>query len=388
MLATDTALAEWDGQSSATSYTALITNEKSRLAPAPPPAVVPARDHPSDVADLWKVGQWIDPRGVTMTTAMCQDWFALLQSDDAFLALRAPVSPTADLEGYPLPVVFGDPYSNTLQLISYDTFPPVPVITVPVELRPERHTFLESKLPSAPGEHWVALGLVSETVTCPGSALAAGDWEFKAQGTLDLTHQPHNCEGCVLPFYYCYEGQEAPLLSTALRGALGGDVTSYQGWGITCIGPYAAPLLHDSEWSFGGASSAWVTPTQTITLGHYIHLNITSVPMTFTLDYTSSLDVEWSIYGGDWSGPDLGDPITPPIPVTPGDYKYFWMISDAVPTDTVAGAHSLVVTVTSVVSPTDSLWAADAIWVGKWVAPPPGPGGDYRLYLPLVLKSY
>lgn len=385
MLATDTALAEWAGHSSATSYTTLITNEPALLAPLP--ATPPMRDSlvPEDIAELWEIRQWTDLPGITMTTDLCQDWFELLQSDDIFLAMRAPVSPTATLtEGYPLPIVFGDPYSNTLELFSYDAF--APVVTVPVELRPERFTFLENALPSAPGEHWMALGLVSETVTCPSSDLDADRWSFRAQGYLDLTHEPNNCEGCVQPFYYCYEGQEAPPLA-AVYNALGGEgVTSYQGWGITCIGPYAASLLHETGWQFGGASSIWVTPTQTITLYHDIHVKATSDPMTFTLDYTSPLGVEWHLYDDAGFEPDLSNPITPPISVTPGDWRFFWMVSDPVPTGTLSGAHSLVITATSVLTPADSLWASDLIWVGGWVAPPAPPGYGFQIYLPLVVK--
>lgn len=385
MLATDTALAEWDGHSSATSYTTLISNERHQQAALPAPAVPPARDHPSDVADLWKVDLWIDPKDVTMTTSMCQDWFSLLQSDDAFLAMRVPVSPTTAItEGYPLPIVSGGPYSNTMQLFSYDPFGPV--ITTPVELRPERHTFLESSLPAAPGEHWMALGLVSETVTCPGD-LSPDRWAFKMQGYLDLTHQPNNCEGCVLPLYYCYEGQEAPLVLAAARSALGGDVVAYPGWGITCLGPQAGPLTEDSEWGLGGGAPVWVTPTQSITVQHYLHVDVGSGPMTFTLDHASTLGVGWNFYDGDWGGPDPGTPLALPVVVADGEWRPFWMVSDPVPTDTAAGTHSLVVTATSTAAPFDSFWAADSIWVGGWV-PPGSISLTPWLYLPLVMRTY
>jgi hypothetical protein len=388
MLATDTALAEWEGQSSATSYTVLITNEPPGLTNSPPQAAT-GHNSPAATVELWEIEQWADPRGITLTTELCQDWFDLFQSDEAFLALRAPVSATTTVtEGYQLPIVFGGPYSNTFQLFSYDAF--APVITVPVELRPARHTFLENELPSAPGEHWLALGLGDETVTCPASDLAADRWGFLTQGYLDLTHQANNCERCVLPFYYCYDGQDAPLLAAAYAfSALDGrEATSYQGWGLTCVGPYAATLVHDSAWSLGGASSVSITPTQSISLGHYIHLNLFSEPMTFTLDYTSDLGIAWQAYGGDWTGPDLDDPITGPVPVAPGLYQRFWLISDPTPAGTAAGPYTLLVTATSVLSPTDSFWASDAIWVGGWVAPPPPVGQSYWTYLPVVLRSH
>jgi hypothetical protein len=370
MNVTDTAELHWDGRSSTDSYTTLITNNPPSPAAPLRPAAVPVRGSATATTDLWQVDQWIEQEGVTLTKELCQDWFASLQSDDAFQAVRTPVSPTAALtESYPLPIVFGGEYSNTMQLFSYDPFGPV--ITVPVELRPEYHTFLENELPSAPGEHWMALGLASDPVTCPDYEFAAGRWGFKAQSYLDMTHQPDNCEGCVLPTYYCYKGQEASLALMAVRRALGAsaNVTSYPRWGITCVGPQAAPLRHEPAWEFGGASSVWVTPTMPITLHHYILPGLGSAPMTFTLDYTSTLGVEWSIYGGDWSEPDTGDPVTPPITATSENPRHLWIISEPVPTDTVSGDYTMIVTAASVVSPANSLWIGNIIWVGDRVAP-------------------
>jgi hypothetical protein len=391
MLSTETAVVGWmdDNRSSSTSFTTLITNQPSPLTTFPAREVA-APNSPAATVDLWGVDWWMDPQGITMTTELCQDWFELLQSDDVFLAMRMPVSPTAALtEGYPLPIVFEGLYSNTLQLVSYDLM--ASVITAPLELRPERFTFLENALPSAPGEHWMALGLMPDTVTCPqGLELAVDGWNFHGQSYLNLTHQPDGCEGCLLPAYYCYEGQESPWDLATLSSMLDENVTSYQGWGITCLGPQPLSLTDDSSpsWHLGGLSAVWVTPTQSITLQHYISVDTGGDPMTLALDYTTTMTgVEWGIYGGTWAEPDLGDPITLPVPVAEGEWKVVWMVSEPVPTSTVAGAYNLSLTATSVVSPSDFLWASDVIWVGTWVAPPPPPGYDYHVYLPLVVKS-
>lgn len=398
MLATDTALAEWDGQSSAASFTTLITNEPLQRTWVEPlsllPPAAPARTNAATAVNLWQAGRWVDPPGITLTTAVCQDWIDFLQGDDVFVAARMPVSPTAALtESYPLPVVFGGEYSNTLQVIEWGN--PTPIITVPVDLRPERFTFLANALPSAPGEHWVALGLATDPFTCPsGLELPADRWSFLGLTQLDLTHQPNNCEGCVLQTYYCYEGEEQPsifgtLASAArvLAGMFAGDasVTSYQGWGITCLGPQPLPLETSPTWMLGGSSATWATATLPITLHHYIG-NLTGNPMTFTLDHTSTLGIEWNIYGDTGGEPDLGDPITQPITVV--GFLDFWMISEQVPTNMADSPHTLIITATSVVSPADSAWTSDLIWVGDWVAPPPPPGYDYRVYLPLVLRSF
>ncbi len=52
----------------------------------------------------------------------------------------------------------------------------------------------------------------------------------------------------------------------------------------------------------------------------------------------------------------------------------------------MTGPGSLIITATDVTSPANSAWVADALWVGAWMAPPPGPSG-FRIYLPLVMKS-
>ena len=112
--------------------------------------------------------------------------------------------------------------------------------------------------------------------------------------------------------------------------------------------------------------------------------------MTFTLDYTSTLGVAWQAYGGDWESPDLADPIDGPVLVTPGEYHRLWLISGPAPEGTDAGPYALTVTATSVLSPADSRWATDIVWVGDWVAPPlpPEAGQSYQTYLPLILRGH
>ncbi len=398
-LAIDVAVAEWDGQSSITSFTTLITNESLRVT-APRSRATLAPRSPAAEAELWEIRQWTDQGGITLTTDLCRDWFDLLQSDDTFLALRAPVSPTTNItEGYPLPIVFGGSYSNTLQLFDYDTFSPV--ISAPVEVRPERFGFLENSLPSAPGEHWLALGLTSEPIICPaGLEIGPDRWGFKAIGYLDLAHQVDSCQGCVLPVYYCYEGQEAPSIPGTKGGTVAAavaqvlartlGVTSYQGEGITCFGPQAVPLKDDApQWQLGGATAVWVTPTQTITLYHSIHLDYNTDPMTFTLDHAGTLGVEWHLYDGDSIDPDLDAPLTLPITATREEPRYLWFISEPIPGQTASGAHTFFITATSTMAPYESLWTSDQVWVGGWVIPPlePSPGHRYRVYLPLVIKS-
>ncbi len=58
-----------------------------------------------------------------------------------------------------------------------------------------------------------------------------------------------------------------------------------------------------------------------------------------------------------------------------------------VPSGTPAGAGTLVITATDVISPARTAATWDLLWVGDWVAPPSAPWHRRRLYLPVLLKG-
>jgi hypothetical protein len=319
----------------------------------------------------------------TMTTNLCQDQMALLQGGHTFLALRFPVLPPtlSYTEPYTLPVVG----LSRLNLKDTSVWPPTLVFTVPLEYKPEYAIFLENELPAAPGEHWLALGVVTTpTVDC-ASVPTLTDWEFQAEVWLDFGGTQDAGRGRLLPRYYCYEGQTPPPLLP--RAAA--DSTAYQGWGITCVGPH--PLYLESyvrPLELYGVHRAWITPTQTISFSHSI-VNWTLTPLTVVLTHSSTLGLPWGFYSGTVDAPDVPlVPITGPFqvkPFGPNPPYNFWAIT-TVPADVPAGAETLVITATDVISPTRVAWTSDLAWVGDWVAPP-GPPLWYRLYLPLVLRQ-
>lgn len=369
MLLVETLQASAGGWSSASSYTTRLAAPGAPPDAAPPPTLLNMQ--PATLADtpmLWSVGRFLDPKGVALTTSLCQDWITRMQSDKAFLAMRLPLSPTTAVTlSQPIPVAFPGVYSNTLKMGSY--LSATPAVTVPVQLRPERFTFLANALPQASGEMWVALGLDRAPVTCPaGTSAPANNWGFLLATHLDLTAQPDNCQGCTLPIYYCYEGQQEPLLATAAK-LLGAEATSYQGSGITCIGPQPMQLpMPGARWTFGNASSVMITHTQTISVMHFINAQD---KMTVTLSYNSApLDVAWHVYSGTQTQPNVSYPITGPFSVQ--GLKFFWLLSDPVPPSVPDGPYTLIVTATSVMTPSDLRWKGDMIWLGNWVAPPLG----------------
>jgi hypothetical protein len=265
------------------------------------------------------------------------------------------------------------------------------ILTATLEYRPERLTFLANELPSAPGEHWAALGIsAAEAITCPaGLNVAPDDWGITGNFLLDLRDQPDACQGCTVLVYGCYEGQGAPwatLEQRMLARSLG--MESYQGQGVTCIGPKAvhleeafAPTLH-----LRGSAAAAITPTQAISLSNEVWGP--GYVVTVTMDYSSTAQ-GWQFYGGDDSGPDLGAQLTPnateiglPNAFMP---RYIWAVNNPTPAGTEAGPHSLVITVTSPIFSFLTTWDAIPLWSGGWVAPPAGAG--YRIYLPLVVRN-
>jgi len=352
------------------------TTEVSRLAVA---------GSPGQAADyyLWRVASWYGSDEVAMSPDACQDGMSFLQSDTAFIALRAPVYTTtlAWAEPCTQPVVFRGPYTSTLTLLDERASPATRLFTVPLELRAGRHPFLESALPPAEGERWVALGVaITPTVDCSGVPVMGQDWELEVNLYLDFGGSLDAGHGQTLPIYYCYEGQNAPFF----LGSPGAhaDATSYQGWGITCLGPHYLTLRDGpDDWELAGMGGAWITPTQVISFPHTLY-NWTLTPprpLTFTLEASSTLAAGWSFY----ADPQGQTPLAGPIRVD--DVLEFWVFGQA-PAGAAPGAYELfVIARTADITPA-SQQATDLLWVGDWVAPPLPPWW-HKLYLPLVLKN-
>ena len=373
---------EFQGQAAATSLATHVTQGVSR-ATSVTLLASPASNEPTT---LWRIRRFIDPQGFTLTTQLCDDWLARMQSEDVFVAVQVPIAASPSVTAsVGVPVAAGGLYSSSLQLGDYSA--PSPAITIPLTLRPERFTFLANALPAAPGEMWVAMGLdLRAPAACPPGLFApANGWGMLFTTLLNLTHQPDNCEGCILPLYFCAEGEEKPLPLAAASLVLPA-ATTYQGDGITCVGPQSMSLrTYPSTWTLGHTSSVAVTPTQTISLMHTL-LNPGLTPVTVTISHNSAMGVDWRVYRGDSTRPNPGEPIGGPLVVGPANGTFIWLISDPVPTTGISGSQTLIVTATSVISPADLRWKGDLIWVGAWTPPPLPPPVRHDLFLPLVRR--
>lgn len=337
----------------------------SATAGSPLPAAEPLTAAPAgDAIEAWRTIRSFSPQN-SLSTARCQDLVDFVQDDSAFLALRLPLSPTASItQTASILLYLGEPYSNTFRIAT--VIPSSSThITVPLGLRRERLDFAANHLPQAAGETWVTLGGWGDALTCPpGIDTPAGNWLIQHELLLDLTGQPDNCADCLLPGYYCYEGEDLP--ATAGVSMAGAGVT-YQGDGITCFGPDITDLNDTKQWTLGGAGTQAISPTQVISLPHFVYVQTGS--MTLTLEVTSTVDVTWGVYEGSASAPNLAAPIGLPWTVT--GFEDFWLVSSAVPATTTHGGYSVQLSATDVSVPTNTRHNSSLLWVGDWVAPVP-----------------
>ncbi len=138
----------------------------------------------------------------------------------------------------------------------------------------------------------------------------------------------------------------------------------------------------------GPSNTAWITSTQTISFSHEV-VNKGFVPITITVDYTSTLGLTWGIYSGTEEGPDL--PLVP-LPDTftlKGSWsRYFWAIANVpVAPGTAMGSEMLALTATDVNRPERRSLATDLLWLGVWADPPLPPWQrQINIYLPIILK--
>ena len=355
------------------------------------PAALVAESHPASesASMVWELARWFDFPSMALDTNSCQSWIDFLRDDQAFFAVRMPVTHTAG-GAVRVPFVSGANYPSMLRIQRY--VPSGYVYTATLELRPERLTFLANTLPEAVGEQWLAFGVSRDAPACPaGLNINARGWTAMGTLFLDLSHRPDNCLGCIQPIYFCYEGQGSPL--DAMAVSLAGKPAAEEE-GITCFGPQDVPIGGGPNWSVMGAGSLTAMPPASLRFLHGVS-NRTGVEQDFNLSYQSDLDVTWRMYGGTSSAPNLGQPIASPLRLGDKLTKFIWLISDPLPAGTRPGSYSLRFAAALAAAPTASRWASDIIWVGDWVPPPtprpavtPTPTEPSRgiVWLPLLLR--
>jgi hypothetical protein len=333
----------------------------------------------------WYIGTGSTVGGVRLTTQLCEQWAAVTDPSKAFIAVRFPLLNATPpyTDSYSLPVVFSSAYSPTLALQDERTWPSTTLLTVPLQYRPEYHTFVNAELPWEDDERWFALGVKQSTsISCPqGMDLPAGKWGIF--GHLWLEFRGQSCANCTLPVYLCYEGQELPSLASAAARASGVTAASYQGWGITCLGPILVPLEDYSPpmpFYLYGTYSTVVTPTQQVRFLHHLYRGLGTAPQA-TLSVSSTLHASWGFYECTEPGEPLV-PIQQPISLAQWQSRTFCIVG-TVPAD-AHGPHSLTITATPVTNPSQVAQVSDVLWVGDWEEPPPPPRW-YYIRFPVVI---
>lgn len=345
---------------------------------APQSARVPARRlsaAPANETTFWHIQQWIDPHDQTLTTETCQQFNE--RNENGFIALRLPVTQETITQAVKLPVVYdgthiGGPTQNQLTLMNYVTYGPIASVPLAYEL--DRLALLANVLPPQAGERWVALGLSQlDSGVCPeGLDLAAGDWGYVVDLWLDLSHLPNNGQGCELPAYLCYEGLDPPATFTEA------GLHSYQGHGITCVGPLITQLLDNPSWRLDGTASRTVQAGKPVWLPHSL---FAQSEHQVTLSISSTLEADWMLYAGSREAPDLNMPITGPVSFD--SRTYFWAHCDPVPPDAPDGPCLVNVRAALVGDPTEQQVVTDRLWVGESVAPP---SKGTTVHLPFLSK--
>jgi hypothetical protein len=334
-----------------------------------------------------EVQHWYGVPGKTMDTALCQELFDWLQSDQTFGAVRLPVSIGSD-PSYDLPVLF--PASGALgtpkiRLESNGVLVAgTPIL--PLEVRSDRISFMENVLPSVNGEHWVALGVDSTNkVTCP-AGLNLLNWEF-------FVEYPVNPAVPIdtFPLYYCQDGQNPPPIGLTALSLLANQkvdvhAPGIQLEGVTCLGPYAQNINTNPVIYVGHPNTVWnKLPLDEIRLQHYVQV----IGLAPTINFIISSNISglgWKLYEGDENAPNLSKEvdITKPYTALP-TMMFFWMIG-TVPGGTRPGSYTVSLRVENNTKPAEYGASTDLIWVGQWVEPPlPGSNPNF-FYLSIIKR--
>ncbi len=345
------------------SYWSRVTASGSRGRAA---ATVAAGGTPISAWYLWLT---FGAQSTGMDTALCQRVMDFLQEGDVVFALRYPQDPGLQAGvGWREPVAFRGDDRPLLTLTAGDEV----FAELPLEYRPEWLEFARDNLPAAAGEAWTVLG----PQRAPRSACQDGidlfAWALNLQLHLDLGGRIDPYWDHVLEAYACYRGEGEPVLPGA--AAVQGGESAVRAEGITCLGPVPIRL---TDW-FNGPD-----PPYGVGLGGFRRVDAgdrvevqarvssyTDAAVDLDLSVSSTLGIPWQLYGGDYTAPDLGSPITGPVNLPGWETRPIWLVAD-VP----AGTQGLDTThLTAVASGQEPAWGTYFLQVGPWTAPPEGTG--------------
>ncbi|MGV8042572.1 MAG: hypothetical protein AB2L07_21825 [Thermoanaerobaculaceae bacterium] len=335
-----------------------------RAASARSSADVVNADRQWGLSEMW----YYNPE-VALDQSSCQSWMDLVGSKKSFVAIRFPgegttgAAPGQTSFMGPLALRAGADNSPRVSLVSYVDGPPKEILTTAMTLKPERLEFAESRLPSAAGEHWTAMGAAGAPAVCPnGIQIGSGKWELFSRTPMDLGGVAR--PGTVLTAYACWEGPTPPFFfqGAAQSAGVGGRIHTFANEDISCYGPIplTAPGGSLPPLELSGPGFARVPQPARVQLHHSVHAQ-QALSATFAL--SSSLGgTAWKLYFGSANAPDLNRPVSGAVALQ--GYTDVWVVGD-VPAG-VRGTDVVTLNVTAATHPTAPVWTTDIAVIGDW----------------------
>ena len=349
------------------------------------PAVAAVRRSAAAGYSVWRTTVFLKNDERSMTTELCTELLDAARAGSFFGAARIPgdLLGTGEPDTFTIPLVKRDGESPHVDLVDYRRPPgQQTVLSIPLELSFERMGQLGEVLPVDEGSVWGALTPApASDFTCPqGLDIPPENWEAVTRVALDFGGDPAACDGCRIDAYGCYEGYADPLglLSGATAAlARAAAASTYQGSGITCVGPVAVRLASEatSPLVLSGPGMARLEPPGRLVFHHWLENYSSAAARTVTFSLVSSQGLTWRLYRGD---PSANQEITGQFTVGGFNAEALSAVADVPALGTALpgggsvheGSETLTITATTVGTPGQLTLNTDIAWLGSWTPPP------------------
>jgi len=317
---------------------------------------------------VWQWEHWFPVAGAEMTTERCRQWLEIMQNPDLYIAVRFPLIDTIQGVGptWQVPIAYRDGLDPVISLIRYP-YPPETVVSLPVELRRDRLDLVSSFLPQVEGEQYMVFSASPNAAAfCPDDLqIDVGAWEIYSNMHLDLGGDESTCEGCNLQVFLCWAGSESPL-SNPVKAGLEMAFTSIRNEWLTAIGPFPLRLAPFNDppnppLNVSGPGMQRIDAPAEVWFHHWV-ANMGDDPIEASFSVTSELGLDWRLYEGTPSGPDLDSPVVGPVNIDSWINLWLWADIQA----GIGGPETVVLEATATVFPDTPVSNTDVLWIGDW----------------------
>ncbi len=336
---------------------------------------------------VWQSALWLYPKNpVPFEAEWCQGLIDAAGGGGFFVAVHYPQSSSGSSA---VPIVLGDGQAPRLSVLDY-TQPQAQqeILSMNLQLAPERLPWITDNLPITAGHGWTALQPNPATIPqCPaGFTIPAGMWELYAETVIDYSDDVTECSGCTLEHYVCFEDDSLVAAAVSFRGRLPIGLKSVQADGVSCVGPTAV-RLHDwtdppspVAFTLSSGEAAMVSdPPGRVIFHHWLTNSFSSTAYDVNLQAESSLGLTWQFY----SNAEATSPLSLPVSLPGNLNRQFWIAAD-IPAGT-EGFETVRVTATAASAPQQPVWGTNFVQIGEWVAPPPPDSGS--VWVPVASRA-